>query len=185
MIDRIKRGLFYTIPLLPLILVALVSLIATMYDSAMKSQMDKVERPLTHTEEEFECLARTIFYEAGNQSMEGKEAVALVVMNRVESEDYSRNICEVVKQKARLKNKTICQFSYFCEKLPPPWGKRWDESLIAARNGMNGIYSKDVVMLVQDSVYYHADYVKPHWAKVKVFMGKIGDHLFYEENLDK
>lgn len=117
--------------------------------------------------------------------MEGKEAVALVVMNRVESEDYSRNICEVVKQKARLKNKTICQFSYFCEKLPPPWGKRWDESLIAARNGMNGIYSKDVVMLVQDSVYYHADYVKPHWAKVKVFMGKIGDHLFYEENLDK
>jgi len=183
--DRIKRGLFLTIPLIPILLIALISLLANMYDSAMKSQMEKVEKPLLHTEEEFECLARTIFYEAGNQSMDGKEAVALVVMNRVESENYSKNICNVVEQKARLKNRTICQFSYFCEKLPEPYGKRWEDSLIAARNGMNGVYSKDVVLLVQDSVYYHADYVKPRWAKVKVFMGKIGDHLFYEEKLAK
>lgn len=182
MIDRLKRGLIFTIPMLIIIAIASVS---TAYDSAMKSQMDGIEKPEQYTEEDFECLARTIFYEAGNQSMMGKEAVALVVMNRVESLDYPQDVCGVVEQKARLKGKTICQFSYFCERLPRPYGKRWEDSLIAARNGMNGIYSKDVVMTVQDSVYYHADYVKPRWAKVKVFMGRIGDHLFYEEKVAK
>ena len=40
--------------------------------------------------------------------------------------------------------------------------------------------------IVGDSTFYHADYVKPHWAKHKsmTLTDRIGDHLFYTWNGD-
>lgn len=172
------RGLLYFIFFITMFLLSAQYL----KDSAMKAQMEKYKFSGSYTQDEFECLAKTVFYEAGNQSREGKEAVALVVMNRVESEKFSENICEVVQEKAVLKNKKVCQFSYFCEKLPAPYGDQWNESLDVAKSAMSGIFNKDVVKRVRDSLYFHADYVNPYWARTKVFMIKIGDHLFYEEN---
>jgi len=174
-----KWGLFYII----FAVVSVMFLVKYVYDSAMKAQMEKYSISENYSQAEFECLAKTIFYEAGNQPREGKEAVALVVMNRAESNKFSKDICDIVQEKATLKNKTVCQFSYFCEKLPSPYGDQWNESLEVAQRALDGVFDKDVVKRVRDSLYFHADYVKPYWAKTKVFMVRIGNHLFYEEKV--
>ena len=48
------------------------------------------------------CLAKNIYFEAGNQPVAGKIAVAQVVQNRVINKNYPNNICDVVYQ-AKLK----------------------------------------------------------------------------------
>lgn len=51
------------------------------------------------TEAEIETLARLLFLEAGNQSVEGQRAVIEVVFNRVMSEEFPNTIDEVVYAK--------------------------------------------------------------------------------------
>lgn len=51
------------------------------------------------SDKDIECLARNIFYEAGGESKEGKIAVGMVTMNRVQDPRYPKSVCEVVKQK--------------------------------------------------------------------------------------
>ena len=135
----------------------------------------------TYSAEEYYCLASTIFHEAGNQPDEGKEAVALVVLNRSSSDGYPTNICDVVNQKTRFKNKTVCQFSYACEKKIPPYGVSWKKSLDVAKNALDGIFDGKVLQSVGNSIYYHADYVNPRWGKPKIT--KIGRHIFYKERV--
>ena len=44
------------------------------------------------------CLAQNIYFEAGNQSLEGMAAVADVTINRKDNASYPNTICEVVYQ---------------------------------------------------------------------------------------
>ena len=48
--------------------------------------------------EEIFCMAKNIYFEAGNQPIAGKIAVAQVVQNRVKNRDYPNTICGVVYQ---------------------------------------------------------------------------------------
>lgn len=48
------------------------------------------------------CLSQAIYKEAGNQSMDGKIAVANVIMNRTHNPDYPSNVCAVIKQKGQF-----------------------------------------------------------------------------------
>lgn len=51
------------------------------------------------SDKDVECLARNIFYEAGSESLEGKVAVGIVTINRVQDPRYPKNVCGVVKQR--------------------------------------------------------------------------------------
>ena len=42
------------------------------------------------------CLAKNIYFEAGNQPLAGKVAVAQVVFNRMEHASYPDNVCGVI-----------------------------------------------------------------------------------------
>ena len=53
------------------------------------------------------CLAQNIYFEAGNQSLEGMAAVADVTLNRVQNSRYPNTICDVVKQGLKPVFKTI------------------------------------------------------------------------------
>lgn len=53
----------------------------------------------TITEEEIETLARLLFLEAGNQSVDGQRAVIEVVFNRVLSDEFPNTINDVVYAK--------------------------------------------------------------------------------------
>lgn len=121
-----------------------------------------------------DCLADNIYYEAGYEPDEGKKAVALVTLNRVNDPRYPKDICSVVKQKVN----STCQFSWFCE------GKKaivnyfvYNESKqIALHVYANYENLKDIT---QGALYYHADYVNPRWKLEKT--AKIGRHIFYKE----
>ena len=47
---------------------------------------------------EIYCMAQNIYFEAGNQPLAGKVAVAQVVINRTEHVNYPADICDVVYQ---------------------------------------------------------------------------------------
>jgi len=51
---------------------------------------------------DLDCLARNIYYEAGNESEEGKVAVGLVTINRSNSGEFPKTICGVVNQKTAV-----------------------------------------------------------------------------------
>jgi len=122
------------------------------------------------------CLADNIYYESVGESKKGQLAVATVTLNRVKHEDFAKSICGVVYER-----KTTCEFSWVCQnKLSNDrfqdkhWKKIYkmsEEILSGQRNTLPGL---------ENALYYHADYVKPFWAKHKKRIVKIGAHIFYE-----
>ena len=127
---------------------------------------------------QMDCLTRNVYYEAGSEPFEGKLAVAQVTLNRVESGRFPNSVCGVVYQKDKVEEKTICQFSWFCEDYQnkPVNRERWVESREAAKKVL-----MDNVRLPKlgNALYFHNDTVSPQWGKPKV--AKIGRHIFYSE----
>ena len=70
------------------------------------------------------CLAKNIYFEAGNQPLAGKLAVAHVVRNRVEDSQFPDTYCGVIYDVKEWRtswrgNKVpvigMCQFSWYCD----------------------------------------------------------------------
>lgn len=123
---------------------------------------------------QIDCLADNIYYEAGSESTNGKVAVALVTMNRVQDDRFGKDICSVVKQKTN----STCQFSWYCE------GKKSVRSFSVyneAREIALFVYANYENMrdITKGALYYHADYVNPRWKLTKTTT--IGRHIFYKE----
>ena len=127
------------------------------------------DRPLASFSEKDEaCLARNVYYEAGNQTENGKYSVAQVTLNRLKSGRWGRTICEVVYSKA--------QFSWTLKKkLPKPSGQAWDDSRWIAHRALRG----DQVPSLKTAMFYHADYVKPAWRDPVAKIQQVGAHIFY------
>lgn len=139
-------------------------------------------------EEQLQCLARNIFFEARNQSIAGQVAVAWVTLNRVGAERFPDTICGVVHQANHdsAGNPILhqCQFSWYCD------GKsdRIPNNSIAQRAWEDAQLIAEVVLLdyargrlspVADATMYHAHYVSPYWADDYELVDVIGDHVFY------
>lgn len=139
-----------------------------------KTALRKIETQNIHlaNNRELKCLADNIYYEAGNQSTQGKLAVAAVTINRVKSPKFPKSVCAVVYQRT----KRVCQFSWVCEgNKTVRSAQQYSESKKVAEkvllSGANhGILGRNVL-------FYHADYVNPRWNLKRV--AKIGDHIFY------
>ena len=132
------------------------------------------------------CLAKNIYFEAGNQSKAGRLAVGLVTLNRVEMREFPDTICGVVHQGPTYTNwkgntwpvKHKCQFSWYCD------GKK---DIIEDSKTWNEVYLL-AVALVQGSVYdftdgsshYHNDTVTPYWADHLYKTLTIDNHIFYK-----
>lgn len=133
------------------------------------------------------CLALNAYHEARDQDIAGMIAVSQVVMNRVESEYYPDDVCEVVFQgptRPSWKNPEMqypvrhrCQFSWYCDgKDDTPFEQ---EAWEAAKMVAWGVYHQRVNNMVGDALWYHADYVTPEWAQTKAETVRIGNHIFY------
>lgn len=66
--------------------------------SFVRTTVDRISAPFL-SQQDIECLARNIFYEAGAEPIEGKVAVGMVTINRTQDERYPQNICGVVRQR--------------------------------------------------------------------------------------
>ena len=137
--------------------------------------------PSKVTSKELQCMTRVIYYEAGNQSRAGKEAVAIVVLNRVVNQRYPNSVCGVVKQAFMVNEKRVCQFSFHCEPHRKINKHIWDESYALAKRVLTNTFDRDILTKVEDALYFHANYVRPPWSKQKVFVTQIDHHLFYKE----
>jgi len=75
------------------------------------NEMPPVARPdINHSA--LNCLTEAIYFEAGNKGEPGRRAVAHVIINRLNSNDFPNNICSVIRQ-GQTEQK--CQFSYRCD----------------------------------------------------------------------
>jgi spore germination cell wall hydrolase CwlJ-like protein len=123
------------------------------------------------------CLAEAVYFEARSESEDGRAAVAQVVLNRVKSGLYPNTVCGVVYQNSH--RYLACQFTFTCEgkslRITEPGP--WRAAVRIAREVFDGTtYLADVGA----STHYHAQYVRPYWAKRLKKMDTIGQHVFYK-----
>ena len=118
---------------------------------------------------ESHCLAQNIYFEAGNQSLEGMAAVADVTINRKDNASYPNTICEVVYQPKQF------SWTHLIKDHTPMEKKAWKKARVIARDVMIG----NVDDPTHGAVFYHANYVNPDWASFMDLSKVIGNHLFY------
>jgi spore germination cell wall hydrolase CwlJ-like protein len=127
---------------------------------------------------QLECLARNIYYEAGNQPFEGKVAVAQVTINRSESGQFPKDICQVVYQKNIVYEKVLCQFSWYCETATMTKPKNTavfkESELVARQVLLEGFRLPGL----KNALYFHATHINPKWNREKV--ATIAGHVFYK-----
>ena len=132
----------------------------------------------------YHCLASNIYWEARNQLLEGKLAVAQVTLNRVESIKYPKTICGVITQTRYYPSGRIdlhsCQFSWYCDGLGDEpietWGFSYEESFELAVLFLE----ERPHDLTDGSTHYHSTRVNPVWMTSLVRVVQIQDHIFYK-----
>ncbi len=131
------------------------------------------------TAAEVKCLATAIYFEARGEPELGRIAVAQVVLNRLKNPAYPNTVCGVVYQNKNKRNR--CQFSFACDGIPDRVTEAgpWAELQALAKK----IVNDDRTLFLSDvgaATHYHANYVRPRWARSMKKMDKIGRHIFYK-----
>jgi len=130
-------------------------------------------------ERNIKCLAMNVYHESRGEPVLGQYAVAVVTMNRVNSIRYPSDVCQVVYQKSWSENQQryISAFSWTTDDAEdiPFESEAWKKALTIARE----VYEDNAPATVKDALYYHAESVKPGWARNKLKIKKIGHHIFY------
>lgn len=124
------------------------------------------------------CMAVAIFFEARAEPIVGMEAVANVIINRVEDSRYPDTVCDVVWEPY--------QFSFTHDGLTDDpeahtgyqdkiaWVTSQEVAKAALRGDLLGI----------TSTHYHATNVLPYWTKHYSKDGQVGDHIFYTNDTE-
>jgi spore germination cell wall hydrolase CwlJ-like protein len=121
-------------------------------------------------DEQTNCLATAVYFEARGESLEGQLAVARVVMNRAASGRYPGSWCQVVKQPAQFSFVRHGQFP-MANTASDAWHKAEGVARLAVTN---------VVPSIDNNVlWYHANYVAPSWGHRLNMVQRIGAHMFY------
>ena len=129
------------------------------------------------------CLREAVYFEARNQGPAGMEAVAWVVLNRVDHKNWPDTICGVTNQRG----KKTCAFSYECDGKPetvssnPIEQAAWQTAKEIANLALID-WSKGKAGPVDGAIKFHADYVNPSWASKYQVVKQIKDHIFYKIN---
>lgn len=127
---------------------------------------------IRYNKNDYFCLAKNIFHEAGSEPTVGKYAVAQVTLNRMADHRYPDTVCSVVFQ-----HKQFSWANNHNKRWTTPAGPGWEESKRIAREVLD--QGKRVKGL-DDALFYHATYVRPSWARTKDRVTRIGLHIFYE-----
>ncbi|HKC02185.1 MAG TPA: cell wall hydrolase [Sphingomicrobium sp.] len=119
------------------------------------------------------CLTQAVYYEAAFEPVEGRRAVAQVVLNRLRHPAFPKSVCGVVYQS----NGRVCQFTFVCDGAlyRQPARDAWLRAEEIARAALAGY----VDATVGEATHYHADYVAPRWAPLLGKVAQIGQHIFY------
>jgi len=155
----------------------------------------------SYSESDLYCMAENIYHESGNQSLVGKVAVGLVVLNRTLDSRWPSTICDVVKEgplKESWKTKQDpnvapedrvyypikhrCQFSWWCDGKPEYINKNSVVWKLSLNTAYKILYSDKYHGLVEGATFYHADYVSPSWRLDMTLVTQIDNHIFYRKD---
>lgn len=140
----------------------------------------------TFDDEQVNCLAKTMYFEARGQVVKGIEAVGNVILNRLQDPRYPKNICDIVY----FKWHHVCQFSWHCD------GREFDPDTITSEKRravwlmVKSLASYLVLTYNTDkyidyshgAVNFHAYYVHPRWSKQFHRTCRIGAHIFFRRD---
>lgn len=131
--------------------------------------------PAATGDEQWQCLAKALYFEARGESVKGQFAVAEVVLNRVDSGLYPRSICGVVNQGTRYS----CQFSFVCDGNSDRIREQgaWAQVAKVARLMVDGAPRA----LTDGATHFRTGAVMPSWARRFPQTAKIGAHYFYRQ----
>lgn len=124
--------------------------------------------------DETECLALTLYFEAGNEGEDGMLAVAAVVFNRLRHDEFPATVCEVVKEGGET---PPCQFSWWCDGKSdqPPDNAYWH----AARDLAHDLLAEPPPDPTDRALFYHAVEIEVPWFLELTRTAQIGNHIFY------
>ena len=120
------------------------------------------------------CMTQAVYYEAGFEPVEGRRAVAQVILNRMRHPAFPKSVCGVVYQGSGT---GVCQFTFVCDGAlyRAPARDAWIKAEEIARQALGGY----VETAVGEATHYHANYVAPRWAPLLAKVAQIGQHIFY------
>lgn len=119
---------------------------------------------------EMMCLDQAVYFESRGEPLDGQLAVAHVIINRAESGRFPDDYCSVVTQRS--------QFSFVRGgRIPAPnrGSAAWTRAKAIARIAHGDLWESPVA----DSLYFHATYVRPGWARRLSRRAQIDNHIFY------
>jgi len=128
------------------------------------------------------CLTMAVYFEARGEPPMGQMAVAHVVMNRVENDNYPDSVCAVVKQGRYWKHVPLrhqCQFSFLCDGKPEVVANRdaWGNAFIYA----SAIYMGWLPDTTVGATHYHTKQVNPRWSLPMQVTTQVNNHVFYRQ----
>jgi len=122
------------------------------------------------------CLANAVYFEARDEPVRAQIAVAQVVLNRVFSPFYPKDVCGVVYQNAG--RHLACQFTFACDGRPDivTEPEAWERARRIARDMLDGkLWMPDVAK----STHYHDYWAHPDWVGEMKRMDRLGGLIFY------
>lgn len=108
------------------------------------------------------CLATVIYLEARGESPAGQRAVADVVLTRAAIS--GQGVCETVAAPGQFAYQSALQ-----PREPKAWAAACSVAMRALSDGPD----------VQGATHFHEAGVRPAWTEGAVFVGRVGDHLFW------
>lgn len=125
-------------------------------------------------ESALQCMTQAIYYEAGFEPLDGRRAVAQVVLNRLRHPAFPKTVCGVVYEGS---DRRVCQFSFTCDGslARTPAAAAWREARAVAKAALAGA----VDPAVGTATHYHTDWVSPYWAPRLTKLVQVGAHIFY------
>lgn len=121
-----------------------------------------------YSEADLACMAEALYHEARGEGTQGQQAVAEVILNRVDSRQFPSSVCGVINQPS--------QFSYTIGGAKPMRNK---SAIMRARAIAEAALSGAPRNLTGGATYFHTPAVRPSWSHRFQRTVQIGRHIFY------
>ncbi len=116
---------------------------------------------------ELDCIARAVYFEAGGEPLAGQIGVAQVIVNRVKDRRFANSPCAV-----------IADGFYFPRNVPITLKARWEMAQRIATDVANG---RNLDERLLHALYFHGVREYPSWMRIKHPIVTIGGHIFYRD----
>lgn len=130
-------------------------------------------KKISLNDQEYDCLARNIYWEAMHEPLVGQIAVAQVTYNRVLSQKWGNDFCSVVFAHKQFSWTLLKKIRNAAPKSRVQWARaKHSTDLFLAGTRVNNLGT---------SQFYYAQYIKkPKWDWTKLVKDDhIGQHIFY------